>query len=67
MMSPFCFSMIILQTSLLEGLYLHSRMALLVLPTRIATHTMMMIAMKNNVIKITTDATTIMNAVIMIV
>ena len=58
--------MIILQTSLLEGLYLHSRTTLLVLPARIATHVAMMIAAKNGVIKITTGATTIANAVIMI-
>ena len=66
MMSPFCFSMIILQTSLLEGLYLHSRMMLLVLPTRIATHVMMMIAAKNGVMKIAIGVTTIGNAGIMI-
>ena len=58
--------MIILQTSLLEGLYLHSRMTLLMLPAWITTHVMMMIATKNGVMKITTGVTTIMNVVIMI-
>ena len=58
--------MIILQTSLLEGLYLHSRMMLLVLLARIATHIMMMIAANNSVVKITTGAMTITNAIIMI-
>ena len=66
MMSPFCFSMIILQTSLLEGLYLHSRMTLLVLPAPIAIHVVMMITAKNGVIKIMTGATMIANAIIMI-
>ena len=66
MMSAFSFSMIILQMSLLEGLYLHSRMTLLVLPAWIATHVMMMIAAKNGIIKITTGTTMIANAIIMI-
>ena len=58
--------MIILQTSLLEGLYLHFRTTLLVLPARIATHVMMMIVAKNDVMKIATGVTTIVNADIMI-
>ena len=41
-------------------------MMLLVLPARIATHVVMMITMKNGVMKITADATTIANFVIMI-
>ena len=40
-------------------------MTLLVLPARIATHVVMMIAMKNDVMKITTGAVTITNNVIM--
>ena len=43
-----------------------SRTTLLVLPARITTHVVMMIATKNGVMKIATGATTIMNAVIMI-
>ena len=43
------------------------RMTLLVLPAWITTHVMMMIAMKNNVMKIAVGATMIVNAVIMIV
>ena len=43
-----------------------SRMTLLVLPARIATHVVMMIATKNGILKITTGATTIANAIIMI-
>jgi len=43
-----------------------SRMTLLVLPARIATHVVMMIATKNGVMKITIGATTIANTVIMI-
>ena len=39
---------------------------MLVLPARIATHVVMMIAVKNDVMKIVTDAMTIANAVIMI-
>ena len=41
-------------------------MMLLVLPTQIATHIVIMIAMKNGAMKITTGAMTIMNVVIMI-
>ena len=40
-------------------------MTLLVLPARIATHVVMMIAMKNNIIKIATGVTMIANAGIM--
>jgi len=36
------------------------------LPARIATHVMMMITMKNNIMKITTGAMTIVNTIIMI-
>ena len=36
------------------------------LPTRITTHVVMMIVMKNDIMKIATGATTIANAVIMI-
>ena len=43
-----------------------SRTTLLVLPARIATHVMMMIATKNGVMKIAAGATTTANAVIMI-
>ena len=43
-----------------------SRMMLLVLPARIATHVMMMIATKNGIMKIAADATMIVNVVIMI-
>ena len=39
---------------------------MLVLPTRIATHVVTMIATKNGVMKIMAGATTIVNAVIMI-
>ena len=41
-------------------------MTLLMLPARITTHVVMMIATKNGVMNITVGATTIMNAVIMI-
>ena len=41
-------------------------MMLLMLPACIATHIVMMITMKNGVMKITTGVTTIMNVVIMI-
>ena len=41
-------------------------MMLLVLPARIATHVMMMIAVKNSVMKIATGVTTIVNVGIMI-
>ena len=40
---------------------------MLVLPARIATHIVMMIAMKNGVMKIVVGATTIVNASIIIV
>ena len=43
-----------------------SRTTLLVLPARIATHIVMMIAAKNGVMKIATGVTTIANASIMI-
>ena len=39
---------------------------MLVLPARITTHVMMMIAMKNDIMKIATGATMITNAVIVI-
>ena len=41
-------------------------MTLLVLPTQIATPIVMMMAIKNNIMKITVGAMTIMNAIIMI-
>jgi len=41
-------------------------MMLLMLPARIATHVVMMIALKNDVMRIATGVTTIMNIGIMI-
>ena len=43
-----------------------SRMTLLVLPARITTHVMMMIATKNGVMKIAAGAATIANTIILI-
>ena len=51
---------------ILKKLIDSSRMTLLVLPAWIATYVMMMIVVKNSVMKIVIGATMIANAVIMI-
>ena len=51
---------------ILKKLIGSSRTTLLVLPSHIATHIMMMIAVKNSVMKIMTGVMTIANAGIMI-
>ena len=53
-------------TRILKKLIGSSRTMLLVLPTRIATHIMMTIAVKNDVMKIVTCVMMIVNVVIMI-